>query len=74
MTQQSSQEEYRQRKEWERQDRQDRFRAAVGLMNFISVAVGALCVFVLLALLLSLLSWLNQDISSTLSVLLRRFQ
>ena len=70
----NSREDYEQRKEWERLDRQDRFRVAAGLMNFLGVVLGVACIFVLLALLFSLLSWLSQDISSTFSILRTRFQ
>ena len=63
-----------QRREWERQERQDHFRVAEGLMNFLGVALGVVAIVVLLALLFSLISWLSQDISSTFSILRTRFQ
>ncbi len=74
MTMQPNRQEYEQRKEWERQDRQDHFRVAAGVMEFLGVVLGVISIFVLLALLFSLLSWLNQDISSTFSILRTRFQ
>ncbi len=74
MTMQPNRREYEQRKEQERLERQDRFRVAAGVMNFLGVVLGVVCIFVLLALLFSLISWLNQDISSTFSILRTRFQ
>ena len=74
MTMQPNRREYEQRKEQERLDRQDRFRVAEGVMNCLGVVLGVVCIFVLLALLFSLISWLNQDISSTFSILRTRFQ
>ena len=72
--QQPSRQEYEQRKEQERLDMQDRFRVAEGVMNFLGVVLGVVAIFLLLALLFSLLSWLSQDISSTFSILRTRFQ
>ena len=74
MSEQNHRLDYEQRKEWERQERQDHFRVAAGLMNFLGVVLGVVCIFLLLALLFSLLSWLSQDISSTFSILRTRFQ
>ena len=74
MTMQPNRQEYEQRKEWERQDRQDHFRVAAGLMEFLGVVLGVVSIFVLLALLFSLIAWLSLDISSTFSILRTRFQ
>ena len=74
MQQQPSRQEYEQRKEWERQEKQDHFRALSKLMEFFGVVLGIISIFVLLALLFSLISWLSQDISSTFSILRTRFQ
>lgn len=71
---QPNRQEYEQRKEWERQEKQDHFRVAAGMMNFLGVVLGVVSILVLLALLFSLLSWLGQDISSTFSILRTRFQ
>ena len=71
---QPNRQEYEQRKEWERQEKQDRFRVAAKMMEFLGVVLGVVSIFVLLALLFSLLSWLGQDISSTFSILRTRFQ
>lgn len=61
------------RKEWEAQEKQDHYRVAAGVMNFLGVVLGVVAIFVLLALLFSLVSWLIQDISSTFSILRTRF-
>ena len=74
MMQQPSREEYEQRKEWERQEKQDHFRVAAGLMNFLGVVLGVVAIFLLLALLFSLLNWLGQDAASTFSFLKSRFK
>lgn len=65
--------DYFRRKEWERQERQDHFRVAAGVMEFLGVALGVLSILVLLALLFSLVSWLARDISSTFAILRTRF-
>lgn len=66
--------QYEQRKEWERQEKQDRFRMAAGMTEFLGVVLGIVCILALLALLFSLLNWLGQDIASTFSILRSRFQ
>ena len=72
--QQPSRQEYEQRKEWERQERQEHFRMASKMLEFLGVVLGVVCIFVLLALLFSLITWLDQDIASTFSILRTRFQ
>ncbi|MBR6184661.1 MAG: hypothetical protein IKQ41_00185 [Clostridia bacterium] len=71
---QPNRQEYDQRKEWERQEKQDHFRVAAKMMEFMGVVLGIISIFVLLALLFSLLSWLSEDVSSTFSLLRLRFQ
>ena len=71
---QPSRQEYEQRKELERQEKLDHFRVASKMMEFMGVVLGVVCIFVLLALLFSLLSWLRQDVASTFSILKTRFQ
>ncbi len=71
---QPSRQEYDQRKEWARQEKQDHLRVAAKMMEFFGVVLGVVCIFVLLALLFSLLNWLRQDIASTFSILKTRFQ
>lgn len=74
MTEQSNRQEYEQRKAWEKEDKREHFRMAAGMMDFLGVVLGVIGILVLLALLFSLISWLTQDISSTLSFLRTRFQ
>ena len=74
MIQQPSREEYEQRREWERQEKLDHFRVASKMLEFVGVVLGVVCIFVLLALLFSLITWLDQDIASTFSILRTRFQ
>ncbi len=71
---QPSREEYEQRKEWERQEKLDHFRMASKMLEFMGVVLGVVCIFVLLALLFSLVTWLDQDIASTFSILRTRFK
>ena len=71
---QPGRQEYDQRREWERQEKQDHFRVAAKMMEFIGVVIGVISIFLLLALLFSLLSWLSEDISNTFSLLRVRFQ
>ena len=66
--------DYYQRKEWEQQEKQDHFRVAAGVMNFLGVVLGVVSILVLVALLISLINWLNQDILSTFSILRTHFQ
>lgn len=65
---------YHLRKQWEKEDKQDRYKVAAGVMNFVGVVAGVLCLLLLIALLMSLLDWLNQDISSTFATLRTHFQ
>ncbi len=65
---------YEQRREWKRQEKEDHFRLAAKMLDFIGVVLGVISILVLLALLFSLLSWLGQDIAGTFSILRTRFQ
>ena len=69
-----SQNNYWQRKQMEWEDRRDRFRVAAGVAEFAGVVLGVVCILLLLALLFSLITWLNQDISATFAILRTRFQ
>ena len=73
MSQQSRQ-EYEQRMKWEREEKRQRFSLIYKMLDFVGVVLGVICIFVLLALLFSLLSWLSDDISSTFSILRTRLQ
>ena len=65
---------YHLRKQWEKEDKQDHYKVAAGVMDFVGVVAGVLCLLLLIALLMSLLDWLNQDISSTFATLRTHFQ
>lgn len=65
---------YQLRKQWEKEDRQDRFRVAAGVMEFLGVVLGVIAVLVLFTLLVSLVNWLMKDISGTFAILRTRFQ
>lgn len=71
---QQNRQHYEQRKEWERQEKQDHFRVAAGMMEFLGVVLGIVVILVLLALLFSLLNWLGKDFASNFSLLRTRFQ
>ncbi len=71
---QSNHQQYEQRKEWERLEKQDRFRMAAGMTEFLGVVLGIVCILVMLALLFSLLNWLGQDFAGTFSLLRTRFR
>lgn len=71
---QSNRDLYEQRKEWERQEKQDHFRVAAGMMEFLGVVVGIAAILVLLALLFSLLNWLGQDLNSSFLILRTRLK
>lgn len=74
MMQQPNRQEYEQRKEMEKLEKQDRFRMAAGMTEFLGVVLGIVSILVLLALLFSLLNWLGQDAASTFSFLKSRFK
>ena len=47
---------------------------AAGVLEFLGTIAGVACIVVLLALLFSLITWLNKDISSTFAILRTRLQ
>ena len=57
------------RKQWEKEDRQDRYKVAAGVMEFLGVVLGVISILLLLALIVSLVSWLIKDISGTFAIL-----
>lgn len=65
---------YELRKKWEKEDKQDHYKVAAGVMDFVGVVAGVLCILLLIALLMSLLDWLNKDISSTFATLRAHFR
>lgn len=66
---QPNRQEYELKKELEREQKQDRFRLAAGMMEFLGVALGIVGILALIALLISLISWLSQNVSDTFSLL-----
>lgn len=71
---QPSRQEYEQRLKWAQEERRERFSLIYKMLDFFGVVLGVICIFVLLALLFSLISWLSHDVSSTFSILKTRFQ
>ncbi|NLD83842.1 MAG: hypothetical protein GX637_06715 [Clostridiales bacterium] len=71
---QSNRDSYEQRKEWERLEKEDHYRMAAGMTEFLGVVLGIVVILVLLALLFSLLNWLGQDFAGTFSILRTRFR
>lgn len=61
-------------REWEKEERRDHYRVAAGVMEFLGVVLGVVSILVLAALLMSLLTWLAQDVNSTFATLRTRFQ
>lgn len=54
-------------KEEKWQSRLDRLRFATGMTQFFGIVIGGLLILVLILLLLSLVTWLRQDIESTIA-------
>lgn len=71
MSQQSRQ-DYGQRMKWEQEEKRERLSLLYKMWDFFGVVLGMICIFVLLALLFSLISWLTDDISSTFSIIRTR--
>ena len=71
---QPNRQEYEMKKEWEHEQRQDRFRVAAGMMEFLGVVLGVVGILVLVALLISLISWLSQNVAGTFSLLRTQLQ
>ena len=66
--------DYDQRLKWAWDERRERFSLIYKMLDFLGVVLGVICIFVLLALLFSLISWLSDDISSTFSNLKTDFR
>lgn len=62
-------ERYRMDRQLEQYERRDRWRMAADVAEFIGVVVGVVVILGLLALLFSLISWLNQDMRATFALL-----
>ena len=68
------QQEFDRRREWERQEKEDHLQVAAKMMEFMGVVLGVVCIFVLLALLFSLISWLLNDLPARFSSLSEQLQ
>ena len=66
--------EVTQRLKMAREERRERFSLIYKMLDFLGVVLGVICIFILLALLFSLVSWLSQDFSSTFSLIRTRLQ
>lgn len=66
---QDEQNQYYHNKEEKRQARRDRLELAAGMSDFFGVIIGAIAILLLILLVISLLNWLQQDISSTFTIL-----
>lgn len=71
---QSSRRQNGQRLDWAREERRERFSLLYKMLDFLGVVLGVICIFVLLALLFSLISWLTDDVFSTFSILRTKLQ
>ena len=64
---QPSRQDYDQRLKWAWDERRERFSLIYKMLDFLGVVLGVICIFVLLALLFSLISWLFDDIPGLFS-------
>ncbi len=71
---QTSRQQIEQRLKMAREERRERFSLIYKMLDFLGVVLGVICIFILLALLFSLVSWLSQDFSSTFSLIRTRLQ
>ena len=71
---QPSRQEYEQRLKWAQEERRERFSLVYKMMDFLGVVLGVICIFVLLALLFSLISWLLNDLPARFSSLSEQLQ
>lgn len=67
-------ERYELKKRLEKVEKQNQYRLAAGILEFVGVVGGIAVCFVLLALLFSLMNWLRQDIGSALTIFQSQFQ
>lgn len=61
--------EYFDLREERRQARHDRMELFAGLSDFFAVVLGTVVILLLVLLIISLVNWLSQDISSTFTIL-----
>ena len=74
MYQRDDRDAYFERKQEEEEERRDRWRLTTGLMEFLAVVVGIAVTLMLVALIVSLLSWGRQDASDIFDVFLSLFR
>jgi len=60
--------------EEERQSRRDQMRFAARMSDFVGVMIGLFVVLLAILLILSLVNWLQRDISNTFKLLNTRFR
>ncbi len=74
MYQRDDRDAYFERKQEEEEERRDRWRLTTGLMEFFAVVLGIAVTLMLVALIVSLLSWVRQDASVIFDVFLSLFR
>lgn len=74
MYQRDDRDAYFERRQEEEEERRDRWRLTTGLMEFLAVVVGIAVTLMLVALIVSLLSWGRQDASDIFDVFLSLFR
>ncbi len=74
MYQRDDRDAYFERKQEEEEERRDRWRLTTGLMEFFAVVLGIAVTLMLVALIVSLLSWVRQDASDIFDVFLSLFR
>lgn len=55
-------------------ERQNRFRFAAGIANYFGIFLGIACILLCIALIISLLNWLYQDILSNFAILIHNLR
>lgn len=68
------QQDYFTLREEEKQARQDKYRFAAGMSNFVGVILGVIVILLMLLLIFSLVNWLRRDISNTFNLLNTRLK
>ena len=74
MYQRDDRDAYFERRQEKEEERRDRWRLTTGLMEFLAVVVGIAVTLMLVALIVSLLSWVRQDASDIFDVFLSLFR
>ena len=61
-------------RKWDEEERRERWQVVSGVLEFVGVIVGAVAILLLLAILISLVSWLVQDVRGTFAILFSRLK